>query len=262
VAFAVAAMYVTGVAIMTVTETASSLVMRLIRRPPSATPWANSYWRRVAAHYVGSGLSPDAASFSSSEDLDRLSKYIVGLAGEEDKQLGIAQMRESNLALQKSLESFTETITAATAHPQKSEVVALLDDARKKTAELTSKWQAHTEAIENTERQLRSMGIGFEWISLYHALQFMRFPDVTHPYGGFSMLMTSLQAAGVAALWLLVQFRMWNLPGLIFAAALVLATSYSIWQEARLGTWFMDLDSAQLAGMIQEIRQHESSTSE
>jgi hypothetical protein len=254
-------MYVTGLATMSVTQTASSVVMRLFRRPQRSSPWENSNWRRIAANYLGSGLSPDTAAFSSPEDLDRVNRFIAGMSSKEVEQLGIAKRRETLQTLEKSLAQIAGTITDATAHPPKPEIAVLLDDAKKKTAEAASTFKAQTEMLENVERQLRALGVEFEWISLYHALQFIQFSNLVHPYAGFELLMAALQSAGIAALWLMIQFGLWSLTGLLFASALVLATSYAQWLVHRLNEFLTNLDSAQLAGMIQEIRQRTNDNS-
>jgi hypothetical protein len=258
VALAIATIYTIGLATSSIISVINSVVMRLIRRPRSGTPWANSYWRRIATEYLGSSLSPDTASFSSAEDLDRLNKFIAGLTNKEVQQLGIAKRREALQVIEKSLAQLAGTITGATAQEaQKPELGVLLSKARKVAAEQTSSLKAQKDVIEEVERQLRDLGIEYEWHSLYHALLFMQFPNLADPYGAFSLLMESLQAAGIAALWLMIQSGLWSPTGLFFVISLVLTTGFVRWLAFLMNGYYRIFASSQLAGMIQDIRQRD-----
>jgi hypothetical protein len=110
--------------------------------------------------------------------------------------------------------------------------------------------------IDKIEGDLKTLGTEFEWVSLHHALQFIP-TTAQHPYGAFSLVMETLQAAGLSAAWLMIQYReLWNLPGLIFVTALVAVTSWALWLNFQLNRYFRNYGAFQIAAMLQEIRRH------
>jgi hypothetical protein len=257
VALAIATIYIIGLATSSVISVLNSVVMGIIR-PNTANPSSNSYWRRIATEYLGISFSPDTASFASAEDLDRLNKFIAGLTKKEVQLLGIAKRREALQVIEKSLAQLAGTITGATAQEaQKPELGVLLSEARKVATEQTSSLKAQKDMIEEIERQLRGIGIDYEWRSLYHALEFMQFSNLAHPHSAFSLLMESLQAAAIAALWLMIQFGLWSPTGLFFVTSLFIATSFARWLGFQMNGYYRSFGSAQLAGMIQDITQRD-----
>jgi hypothetical protein len=248
-----------GLAVTSVAQTANNFVMRLIARPGPAAPWANSYWRRVAAAYLGSALSPGSASFPTSEDLDLLIKFVAGLSNKDVEQLGIGKLRQKLQTLERYLEQAAQKTNDATPE-QKPGAAASLEAASKKAVSgLATALQGQKQVIDGAEQRLRAAGVEFEWISLYHALQFLQFPNLSNPYGGFSVLMASLQAAGLAVLWFMIQFG-WRSPaGSLFIVMVVISATYVLWMDFKMSAFFRSLDSAELAGMIQEIKQRPQS---
>lgn len=66
----------------------------------------------------------------------------------------------------------------------------------------------------------------------------------------------ALQAAGISAIWLMLQYReLWSVTGACFSAVVVLATSYVLWMDYQLNSFLRDLASSQTGAMIQEMRQ-------
>ena len=258
VALGLAMTGVIGLAVTSVTQAANNFVMRLIARPRPAAPWANSYWRRVAAAYLGSPLSPGSASFSSSEDLDLLIKFVGGLSNKDVEQLGIGKLRQKFQTLERYLEQAAQKANDSTSEQRPGAAVSS-EAGRKAVAEATIAFQSQKQVIEGAEERLRAVGVEFEWISLYQALQFLQFPNLSNPYGGLSLLTASLQAAGLAVLWFMIQFGWRSLAGSLFIVMVVVSATYALWLDFKMSAFFRNLDSAELAGMIQEIKQRSQS---
>ena len=247
---AVALAYIIGLTAMAVTETADAIVMRLLRREPSTSPWANSYWRRVATTYVGSELSPMNAAFSSG-DLDRLIQYVASLARTPQTGAAITKYRESILELEKQLIHHQDTLASATP--------ATLEQVKERNIpgvinQGSTIIQGAKDTIESIERKLRVSGVESEWHTLYQALTFLP-ADVYYQFGPLMLLMSSLQAAALGALWLMIQFQdLRYLPGMLFAVVLLFATTYSLWYDYKLRQFLTALSSPQIAAMIQDIQ--------
>ncbi len=224
-AVAVALTYISGLAVLTVTQTVNSIVMRRIGHERPAEPWNNSYWRRVATTYVGSALSPMSASFSP-EDLDRLVKQYAALSTAQNtpgKEL--TSYREKVLQLDKILSHLRDSVTKV--NPVNAEQVReLLAKVQGLISEAEPALHTAKESLDAVENKLRVIGVESEWHWLYEALQFLP-TTVQHPFGAFTLLMSSLQAVGLCTLWLMIQYReLWNLVGISFAIVLFLATSH------------------------------------
>jgi len=249
-AVALSLTYVLGLAVMSVVDQGTAIIIGLIQRhhfAPGGAPWENSYWRRVATAYLGRNLSPATASFSLS-DLDRINKYAAGVA--RTRTLEILQEFQQ---IDNRLQELGDKIERAT-QVGAEQAREALDGFRRQFTELSAKaQQSKQEITQNLIEQATSL----EWSSLYAALR--RLPAPANPYEAVSLLMSALQGAGIAAIWLIAKYaELRSLTGVFFFGLLTVSASYARWRISELNYFYGQLSSSQIAAMIQEMRKGKS----
>jgi hypothetical protein len=251
-ALGVALTYIVGLVMMTVVEGVNSLVMMLLKPPSRALPWNNTYWRRIAVSYVGSNLSPAAALFSTAE-LDRFLKYLGAMAGYHFDPVLLAKFDDCRKTI-RILE--TALSTAAKSAASGAQISPELLDARSAlTLKASAMLQAIKPEVDKVDQSLRESGVENEWRSLYHALEFLP-TTVQDPYETLGLLSSSLQAAGVGALCMMIQYSdLRSVPGALLCTGLVISTSYVLWLKYWMRGYFGVLASCQIAAMIQQSRE-------
>jgi len=132
-AVAISLAYILGLAMMTMTQSVNDLVMGKFKPPLAVFPWDNSYWRRVAAAYVGASLLPTPGPLSTQE-LDRFVDQISKMT--PDAQAAVTRFREGaqNLEnhfgeLQRLEEQLSRSreIAAQAAQPKTAQIKELLN---------------------------------------------------------------------------------------------------------------------------------------
>jgi hypothetical protein len=115
--------------------------------------------------------------------------------------------------------------------------------------------QAIKPEVDKVDQSLRESGVENEWRSLYHALEFLP-TTVQDPYETLGLLSSSLQAAGVGALCMMIQYSdLRSVPGALLCTGLVISTSYVLWLKYWMRGYFGVLASCQIAAMIQQSRE-------
>jgi hypothetical protein len=103
-AIAFALTYVSGLALLAIVGTLDVVVLGFLDDNKTASPWRNGYWQRLAREYVGEGLSPDSARYSTAE-LEEFAKYVTK---DRDKDLRLLAHRESVDKMERILEDFAK----------------------------------------------------------------------------------------------------------------------------------------------------------
>jgi hypothetical protein len=174
-AVVVALAYIIGLTMMTVTQAGNDIVMeqimRLLRRIQGkqsttpftslTSPFAYSYWRRVAGTYVGANLSPDTAA-ASSHELDKFIEYSASITGQvpPDALADLISNQERGVEhLDKAATSYRETVAKAT-RVNAPQVNTLLERANQEISEASDLLKHEREkldALHTVENKLRAL---------------------------------------------------------------------------------------------------------
>ena len=244
---ALALAYVLGLAVMAVTQFLNSVSMKLLWRPGTALPWVNPYWRQVATDYLGLDLVPKA-ELETAKELDLFVQYVINLGQQKSlKMRSWADLDKGLKRLQQAFEQYRAVETLTSQQAEKNESAAA--DAAVKASSL----------LESGKRQLAEAAIGIRpiaedngWLTLHHALALLEAPK--SPYSAFSLLTASMQAAGAVAIAILVLSKQINSLVLAFWILVVCSTTYGLWLDFKMNTFFRSLNSGQVAVMISELR--------
>jgi hypothetical protein len=252
-ALALALSYAIGLATITIMQSANDLVMRLVERPAPGEPWGNTYGRRIAATFVGAGLSPKMPSSMSPKEVDDFVKYVSGLSGAKSLKIEFTNHYDSLKKLEESLKKYADT--AARIPPDKAQQIKeILDKSGTDISRISSTFEEQKQALAKTEEGIRLIVSDVEWLSLYNALELL--PSPNSPYLAFSLLMTSLQSASIGGLWLVIRYKeLQSSVAGVFWALVLIATSRGIWLNFRLNHFYRNLSSPQLAAMLEKITQ-------
>jgi hypothetical protein len=252
---AIAITYVIGSVMITLAGAVEAIINHIAKSHPPTSPWENTYWRRLAAAYVGPDLTPGTKALSL-EDLDNLQKYLSSKSGTFDLTKTLTSHRKSTQTLEDGVNKLRLLIDTVTKSAQDS--TNLKEELAQKTKLLTESstiLQKLKPSVDTLETHLREIGINQEWISLYHAMQFIP-ATLQYPYATFSVLARALQCAGLGCIWLMLQYHeLWNLGGMLISVALVLTTAYGIFKIGQMSFFYGYHNSSQLAAMIQDLKQ-------
>jgi hypothetical protein len=231
------------------------IINQIAKSNPPSSPWENTYWRRVAAAYIGPDLTPGTKAFSI-EELDRLLKFLSLKGSTLDPTKTLTSHRKSTQDLEDRVNKLRLTIDTVSKSPQDA---ANLKEELAVTTKILTDWstilQKLKPSVDTLDTHLREIGINFEWMSLYYAMQFI--PTTSqNPFAAFSVLTQASQCAGVGCIWLMLQYReLWNLGGMVISVALVLTTTYGIFKLGQMKFFYDYYNSSQLAAMIQDLKQ-------
>lgn len=251
-ALALALAYALGLAMTTITQAADSFVMRLLKKYPPAQPWANTYWRRVAASFVGSGLVPKIPSSLSPKELDDLVKYVSGLRENSVATSDFVSRYKSIQKLEESLKKYGDT--TARIPPGKTELAKeITDKGASDASRASSALEEAKRSLAESEETIRIVASDIEWLSLFNALETL--PKPKSPYLPLKFLMTSLQTAAIAAIYLVVEFKeLWSPVAAVLWALVLFATTHTLWLDFQFNQYLRNLNSSQIAAMLQAIR--------
>ena len=223
--------YMVGFALITVTRTTNDFILGLIRgKGSNEMPWDSPYWRRVAGQYLNADLMPTRkASPDSDVNFDSIDTMF-------SKTPSLATNRERIKKLEQQLSAAQETIGS---------------DKLSEQAKLVHELKA---AHEDLEEKMRVLKASTEWRTLHHALLFIP-TDTESPFESFSSVMGALQASGIAAMWVMLQYReLWNWSAVIFAFLLIIVATRSLEAVFRLNRHLRNTNAHQVAAMIREMK--------
>ena len=130
----------------------------------------------------------------------------------------------------------------------------LLDPKADTLARAAAANREQKKALEVIEQGLGSLSVKMEWRSLHQALLSV-FADTEAPFGFLSSAVEGLQASGIAAIWVMLQYRqLWNWSAAIFSALVVIVATNALRLLFQFNRSLRETNSLQIASMIRELK--------
>jgi hypothetical protein len=243
--------YIGGNAMMMVTAFFTHYIHRLIKPHAPIVVATNSYWRRLAAAYVGPTLAP--ASDLSPEEIERYNAIsIAGGVLSVEIFKPVNELRSTVAAHQKILENAIAVIAKAKNAGQQ------IDDTLSASITLVETSVAQkVSALQEYDAKMRKISADREWMTLNQALS--RLNTVEPPFAAFGLISLSFMTAALGALWTMVHTgRSWGVAGTLFCVAVVVATSYQQWLIYVLSWKSRIFGTAEIADLLQKLKANPS----
>lgn len=241
--------YMLGFAFTTVTRNVNDQVLFLIWKSSKAVPWDNPYWRRVVAQYLGTDLLPLIP-----ESTDEVSaEYMAAVSKMPGALNEFFKFRESTRNLDKVLTTLEQNIKNLR-EKNMEKAKELVDPNADTLAKAAAANREQKKALEVIEQGLGSLSVKMEWRSLHQALLSV-FADTEAPFASLSSAVEGLQASGIAAIWVMLQYQqLWNWSAAIFSALVVIVATNALRLVFQFNRSLSETNSLQIASMIRELK--------
>jgi hypothetical protein len=239
--------YAIGLTVTSITDTATLLLMYLVRGKAQAPPWHNTYWKKTVKEYLGEKLTPCGDTIRL-EDVDALPQYVGLLNRNKRTGFGLVATREANQQLQRRIAETRASLLKpqGTSAAQLQEIAAKLDEVQ--ASALSSE-----QTINKVEVSARNQALELEWLTVFMAL--MQNSKVPPPAGAQNFIASAIQAAAVSAICLIsLHWNRWPLSALCVSVAAFVTASYLQFYLFVYNGQANALASTQLAAMISELR--------
>jgi hypothetical protein len=241
-----ALLYILGITIMQVTETAFSIAFGHFRNRKGVLVASDRYWKRLATTHLGKELVPQASGEENLEDIYAYMRGLNLLSPEVDEQA-----RRTNTTLIETRNKLSDNMAA----------LSKLAEGETKTSlsEKNKQGQSHLELMEADARgSLQKALAQHEWTQLHLALSWLS--EVEDPYVPFDMLLLSMQSASVALLFVLFPGLLHQVPLSLFALAVLACTTHVRWNVHLMNVMSAAYNPSAIATLIQALKGLNGST--
>jgi hypothetical protein len=233
------------------TNSITTVAIRIVRRTHPRLPWLNTYWRQVAAVFVGPDLTPGKEPKGPSGSIEFV-RYIEGVKPElQGKARQIAERFNAFQNLEEVLNSLKTSLEKA-ALDDREQVKTATQNAQDVLSRYSPTYESEKSALAQLTTELSAPRIDAEWLTLYQALEVTR--KLPNRFEALTLNASAFQATGLSAIWVMTRYRdMWSMAGFAFATAVVVLATYFRWLQIKLDSLEGHFQSPQVAAMLAEL---------